>query len=424
MRTIPYRSNVLTGGAVISFGGVKVGIFGVGYTPDAGEKGGKPSDGRALAYPALNPTETVVEQSIEKMRAMGAEFIVALTHLPWDEDQALIDKYASKGLGLLVGGHDHTNMTLCDEQGKTVGVKADSDARTAWRIDVRITPGGNPEFEPKLIALNEIYAPADLDLKRIADKWYVKAGKRICAERARRRNEPYDEKCLEKAVGRAQFAIELEESANRTKETVFGDWLADTVATKMGADIAIINAGILGLNEDLEAGSEIRVRHIEDIFRFNDIVAVKKISAKTVCNAVAHGFNTPGAGAWPHVSGLEVELKLSPKGNKATVTRFGKGELDCQSKDMVSVAAVPYLLCNGDGYKFLEFAGDKETCREEIRSMQKEKHYLSDIAEDAIRVGGDRGVAVEKKANRIKFIPSDVVTKNGRACSPAVTFAQ
>ena len=56
------------------------------------------------------------------------------------------------------------------------------------------------------------------------------------------------------------------------------------------ADVAIVNSGILGLNEDLAAGTRLRVAHVVDIFRFDDVVAVRSYPAKTVCKAIEHGL--------------------------------------------------------------------------------------------------------------------------------------
>ena len=53
-------------------------------------------------------------------------------------------------------------MTITDADGTVVGFKANSDARTAWRIDVRVRDNGGArrtEIEGQLIALNEAITP-------------------------------------------------------------------------------------------------------------------------------------------------------------------------------------------------------------------------------------------------------------------------
>jgi len=64
------------------------------------------------------------------------------------------------------------------------------------------------------------------------------------------------------------------------QETGFGDWLADLVARNAGADVAIINSGVLGLGEDLDAGTPLTLEHVIDIVRFDDVIAVETFPAR------------------------------------------------------------------------------------------------------------------------------------------------
>ena len=61
-----------------------------------------------------------------------------------------------------------------------------------------------------------------------------------------------------------------------------------------GADVAIVGAGSLGLNQNLHQRCCGSSRWL-DIFRFDDIVAVREVSPKVVCDALRHGFGGPAA---------------------------------------------------------------------------------------------------------------------------------
>src|SRR5438128_42047 len=160
---------------------------------------------------------------IADLRAKGADVVIAVTHLFKAEDQAIINKFWRNGLDLLVGGHDHTQMVLKDEEGIPRGFKADSDARTAWRIDIRVPNGGRPLIEGRLITLNEAIPPDPEGATR-AKSWRDQVEKNICDKRAKEGKEPNHPDCLSEKIGRTQTLIEMEELANRSQETGFGNW--------------------------------------------------------------------------------------------------------------------------------------------------------------------------------------------------------
>jgi len=391
MRGMLERKNVNRDGVVIEVDKIKLGLFGLGQTPD---QVGEP------AFPNNEKALPAARRSIASLRERGAEVIVALTHLSRAEDEELIKQLTGDGLDLVVGGHDHTNMVLLDGAGKVRGVKADSDARTAWRIDVQVPSGGKPRVDAQLITLNEAIPP-DPYLAKIAQGWSVRAERQICSARGSAKAD-----CLAEPIGRTRAVIELEEEANRSKETGFGDWLADLVAETTGADVVLINSGILGLNEDLAPGTRLVLRHIVDIFRFNDVVAVASFPAKTVCEAIQHGFKIPGMGAWPHIGGLDVEVTRRAAGNQAAVKGFRrKPGVTCADETPVKVAAVPYILCSNDGYKFLP---GSETCIADLGTKARAEggKLLGDIAEAAIRAAGNDGIKPVKDG-RVQFIDAN-----------------
>ena len=386
------HKNVRKDGVVLDVNNVKVGIFGIGQTPD---KEGVPK------YPRFEEAVPAARRSIDYLRSNGAQLIVALTHLPREDDEALIKEFSAAGLDLLVGGHDHTNMVLFDAQGQARGFKADADARTAWRIDVHMSPGNRPRVEAQLIALNEAIPP-DADLAKRAKSWAARAETVMCTGRAKDKGESVNPDCLAERIGRTQSMIELEETANRSAETGFGDWLGDLIVRETGADVAIVNSGMLGLNEDLAPGSSLSLRHVVDIIRFDGIVAVRSFPAKQVCAAVAHGLLRPGSGAWPHLGGVEVEVKRSQGRNEAAaVTRFvGKPGVTCESETPIKVAAQPFLLCGGDEYPLLP---GSDQCYADLHKepfvspdAQRPAHTFSALVEAAIRAAGNAGIRPEK----------------------------
>jgi 5'-nucleotidase len=345
MKSLSDQENVKKNGVVVDVNDVKVGLFGIGLTPD--KMDGKKTE----RYPNYADDLDAARRSIEYLRARGAEFIVALTHLPQSADEELLNELGAKGLDMLVGGHEHTASVFQDRKLQAWGFKSDSDALTARRIDVDLPRQGRPKIRGyDLIRLDEIYSP-DADIAERAKVWSARAEADIC-KNDRGSDNP---DCLSDPIGSTQAAIELRESVSRTGETGFGDWLADQLLAHTEADVAIVTAGLLGLDSELAAGTKLRVRHIVEMFRYDDtVVAARSFPATMVCEALRHGFASPGAGAWPHISGAKVKIQLPQRtGNAVEVTGFTRfPQLDCQSNEPIKVASMPFVLCGNDAYPF------------------------------------------------------------------------
>ncbi|MBQ7569092.1 metallophosphatase, partial [bacterium] len=131
----PYR--------IVSVNGVKLGIIGIldEATPKFVKKGN--TDGLVFA----NPTETV-RKYLPKMRADGAQLIVALTHNGFDNDKQLAANVPE--IDLIVGGHSHTQL---DEPvnvgGHTWIVQTGKYGRNVGVEELMISP-----FNYKIIGFN------------------------------------------------------------------------------------------------------------------------------------------------------------------------------------------------------------------------------------------------------------------------------
>jgi hypothetical protein len=279
---------------------------------------------------------------------------------------------------------------------------------------VEFPPSGNAELRPQLIALNNAI-PADEELGRYAKTRTAEAEARIC----KKRGKPDDPKCLEVVVGRTQAPLDLRETVSRSKETGFGDWLADLLIARTGADAAIINAGSLGLDAEVAAGTELKLRNIVQMFRYDDVVAVRSFPASDVCKAIGHGFASPGAGTWLHVGGVRVDIELPQKpGNSVTVRKFtGLPGLTCDSRP-VKVASVPYVLCGRDGYGLVppDNVPAETSCEEVLRSNPFDSPpaqitagtKLGRLAEQGINDAEPNGIepAKDGRVNFIKAAPA------------------
>lgn len=400
MKTIPALKNVKRT-AIVDINGVKIGLFSLGLT-------GNPKDSKS--FPATSDSYDSARAAIKELRGKKADVVVALTHLDRHDDEVLLRSLSEYGLDLLIGGHDHENMKLKDALGIERGFKADSDAKTAWEIEIRVQKGSRPVIVPKKLHELDQKIAADPAIDKLAKKWTAEAEAKLCADRHQAGRKPDDIACLRKPAGKTSFAIELEEKENRGSETEFGRWLASEVRKATKADVAIVHAGMLGLNTNLAANSDLHYKQIVDIFRFDDVVAVREVAAKTVCDAIRHGFGKAGTGGWPHVAGVSAEgdaktsKEIEKKWNgKITFAKDGMvcdpntpGEPDAAKT--VKVAGVPYLLCGGDEYPVLAVKEKGDGCIDALKRnpmsdpLVTPPQPISALAEKAIVDAGSGGI--------------------------------
>jgi len=399
MKTIPALKNVKRT-AIVDINGVKIGLFSLGLT-------GNPKDSKS--YPATSDSYDSARAAIKELRDKKADVVVALTHLDRHDDEMLLRSLSEHGLDLLIGGHDHEKMEIKDALGIVRGFKADSDAKTAWEVEVRVQKGGRPVIVPKKLNELDQKIAADPAIDKLAKKWTAEAEAKLCADRHKAGREPDDIACLRKLAGKALFPIELEEKENRGSETEFGRWLASEVRKVTKADVAIVHSGMLGLNTNLAANSDLQYKQIVDIFRFDDYVAVRSYDASDVCDAIRHGFSRAGTGAWPHIYGASpdgpdkdaADPKVKWKDIKIELADPRK-VIGCEKGNNVRVAGVAYLLCGGDEYPLMAKDGVDAKSPEEKNSKclagvakdptpGETARYISLVAEDAVREASKTG---------------------------------
>ncbi len=406
MKEVPANKNVKRT-AIVGLNGIKIGLFGLGLTPDLKD---------SKKYPKFGDIYEAARGAISELKDKKADVIVGLTHLDADDDEMLLRSLSEYGLDAIVGGHEHEKMTLDDAKGVTRGFKSDSDAKTARIITIEKPAKAGDRATVKSVKLwelketggpDDIKVVRDKDMSKLAKKWSEMTEAKICADRKKAGRDPNGLDCLQKPAGATEFRIELEEKENRNTETAFGRWIAETIRKATNAQVAIVAAGSLGLNTILEKGTMLKLEQVVDIFRFDDVVAVRDVPMSTVCKMILHGFARHGSGAWPHLGGVKVDgtsstpaeilAKWKDAIEKNTIKLDDGSALDCteQSKDQkdpkktVKLASSPYLLCGGDDYPFKAEEGDK--CQANLRDKPMDRPKYPDgrpvsvIAEQTIK---------------------------------------
>ena len=358
-------------------GGIKVGLFGL--TVDL-EK--KPFYVTAVADPVATARELTAD-----LRARGAEVVVALTHLNWQDDKRLLETLGDAGPDLIIGGHDHEHMEI--PVGRRWVLKADADARTATVARLTLRKDGTIAVAHELRALGE-RAGQDPRVKAEAAEWLACHERQFCADAGAPRG------CLAEVDGRTRTALVAEESKIRSVETSLGDWVADRMLeaySSCGAQAAFTNSGSLRLNQDLDAGSEIKRRHVEELFGFPAPLKLLKIDGATLQKVVDHAVTQwPGNGHWLQVAGLAF-VHDQKAGTASGLTLLNPAPHTVRPDETVLVVTNDFVAGGGDGYTMLKGT--------EVTSCAVGSPDLKDLVVQALRAAEPQGIAPPASDGRI-----------------------
>lgn len=309
---------------VREFDGVKIGLFGI-LLPETLQTS-RPGPNIDIVDPCATALRV-----IPKIRAAGAQVIVALTHLSMHEDKQLA---RCAGVDVIIGGHEHT--LLESMAGRAPIFKMTSDARELGRIDLNIDKktGKLESIDWKIIPVTDEYDD-DPSFAAIKEKY----GKLL--------------KDLEQPVGRTDVELDMKSESVRTRETNMGNFVADAYRQATGADVALVNGGSIRADALIKPGV-LTKRDVLSILPFNNKVLKIQITGAVLRSALEHGVASIGVeaqpGRFPQVSGIRFsyDATRTPGQRVTSVTVNGKPLADRQT---YTLAATSYVIKDGgDGY--------------------------------------------------------------------------
>jgi len=269
------------------------------------------------------------------LKREGATVIVAVTHLAFETDRALVEKFPE--IALVIGGHEHFLITST-ENGSLIS-KAGSDAKALARIDVNRTSAGTVERFYELLPVTGVI-PDDPRTAAV-----------IASYESRLSSE------LETVVGISRVPLDGISSHLRTAETNLGDVVADAIRADARADIAIVNSGSIRGNRVFPPGPLTR-RTLIEIHPFDNVIVKLTMPGRVVLQALNTGVDKlpAAAGVFPQVSGLTMVVSPgAPPGDRVRDVRVNFQPL--QLDRMYTVGIADFIFRGGDGYTM--FAGQK-----------------------------------------------------------------
>ncbi|GJE01121.1 bifunctional metallophosphatase/5'-nucleotidase [Methylobacterium isbiliense] len=314
---------------ILSLGPVKVGVVGLAL-PETPQKA-RSGDWR------FGPALDTLRAEAARLRAAGAEFLVAVTHTDRPTDDVLV---RSRLVDVVLSGHDHDLALRYD--GRTIFVESSEEGYYVTAIDVRL------DFVGEGKARRIVWTPSF----RIHDSSAVEPDPEVLAIVSRLEAQLSRE--LDVPVGRTDVDLDTRISAIRQGETAFGDLVADAMRAAGEAEIAITNGGGFRGNRLYPAGSMLTRRDVSAELPFGNTLVVVEITGAQVLAALENGFAELGrpAGRFPQVSGLAVTVEAAaPVGRRVAAARADGTPLDPERR--YRVAANNFMLGGGNGYGML-----------------------------------------------------------------------
>jgi 5'-nucleotidase len=332
---------------VLDLGGLRVGLLGLTLDDQT-------RDWLDYGY-AIESRNRIVRAAIEGLRAEGAEVLIAVTHQEIGQDERLARDFPE--LDWIVGGHEH--VYLSRQVGATGITKADADAKSAIRIDVR--PGaGRPRLAARKIDLVGQDVAPDPGMQGRVARWLVRLAEAVKGQSG------HD---LLDVVATTEQALEGVEPTIRGRESALGNFLADALRARLATDLAFVNGGAIRVNDDVPPGGDVRVYEMEGIFYYDNRPVATEISGAQLLELLRKSVSEAalGHGRFLQVSGIRFRYHARPEGYGET-TRVEAGEVEVRplgAAEFVplelgrtySVATLDYLWKNGsrDGYPLFSF---------------------------------------------------------------------
>jgi 5'-nucleotidase len=328
-------------------GGEKIGIFGL-----------TTEETPAIASPGAGITFTnyieAARKAVADLKAQGVNKIIALTHVGITFDRELARQV--DGIQVIIGGHSHTPMgpqvspadpnrpypeVIASPSNKPVIMATDWEWGR-WLGDLTVGFDANGDITSVVAAQPTEVLPSVEPDQGFEDRIAV-LGAPLTALRT-------------KVVGEAAVPLNGARADVRTKETNFGNLIADAMLEKArpaGAQVAIMNGG--GIRTSVDAG-QITLGELLDVQPFGNQLSLVTLSGAQLKEALENGVSQieTVAGRFAQVSNMRYSFDSARAvGDRVTGVQIGDGKGGYSALDPAGsyrVATINFLLTGGDGY--------------------------------------------------------------------------
>lgn len=271
------------------------------------------NDGKQLYDLCDEGLVALVQQSVNKARAEGADYVVALAHLgevgKYFTSKDLIGK--TTGIDVVLDGHSHSVIECNMVPDVNHTPKPSTQTGTAVVNVGKLHISKEGKCTTTLIPANSISYESASVAQAVADakKNFEEFTSRVCAQ----------------ADCKLSINDENGKRIVRKQEAGIGNFFCDVVAALADAEISVFNGG--GIRADLPQG-KVTNGDIVNVIPFDSQMCLMEFTGQQLLDVLETGFSLLPAenGNFPQVSGLKlnVDIKASPRIKSAQVLVNGK----------------------------------------------------------------------------------------------------
>lgn len=243
-----------------------------------------------------------VQSNIDAAKSEGADYVIALSHIGYADDEIYGDLEDvedlirnTKGFDVVLDAHSHSvieGKTVVDESGNEVLL---SSAGTKFEYIGKLTISGG-EFKTELIKTADYQQTdplVDAYIQQIYEEYSVLGERKVAYSNVDLITQDADGNRLV-----------------RKAETNLGALCADAFRSAVNADIGYINGG--NLRADILAG-DITFNDMLNVLPFNNTIVLAEVSGQTIKDILEMAMRTwpEENGAFPHLSGIRFSVNTA-----------------------------------------------------------------------------------------------------------------
>ena len=267
-------------------------------------------------------------------RASGADLVIGVVQANHTYDRAIV---ASHVFDVVLSGDDHDYMTSWDDITAYVETSTEGKylAPLDITLDVQVKDGKRTvTWTPAFRYIDTATVTPDPETQKLVDGYKAKLDEGLNVQ-----------------IGTTVNALDSRRNIVRKEESAMGNLIADAMRDATKADLAITNGGGIRADKQYPAGAVLTRRDIFTELPFGNVTVLAELKGKDIRDALENGVSQweDGAGRFPQVSGLKVEIDLhQPAGKRVLAVAIGGKPLDPAAT--YRVATNDFMLAGGDGY--------------------------------------------------------------------------
>lgn len=271
------------------------------------------ADGNQLYDLCEDDLAALVQKSVDKARAEGADYVVALSHL------GEVGKY----------------FTSVDLIGRTTGIDVVLDGHSHSVIECNMVPDGVQVLKPSTQTGTAVVNVGKLHISKdghctttLIPSDSISCESASVAEAVASAKEHFEE-FTSRVCATSDCKLSIYDGNGtriiRTQEVGIGDFFCDVVAGMADAQISIFNGG--GIRGDIPQG-EVTNGDIINVIPFDNQLCLMELTGKQLLDVLEVGFSAlpKESGSFPQLGGMKVEVKISanPRIQSAQVLQGGE----------------------------------------------------------------------------------------------------